>query len=107
MENTIKKKKKFFKNDEKIAYLLLLFPIIWWTIFFLYAFVRAIYFSFTDLTVDISQISSFGFFNYGRLFQDNVFGLAIRNTLIWTIVMTLFNNGFGLLIAYLITKIKK
>lgn len=107
MENTIKKKKKFFKNDEKIAYLLLLFPIIWWAIFFLYAFVRAIYFSFTDLTVDISQISSFGFFNYGRLFQDNVFGLAIRNTLIWTIVMTLFNNVFGLLIAYLITKMKK
>lgn len=100
-------KKKFFSRDEKSAYALLAFPLIWWCIFFLYAFIRGIYFSFTDLTVDVSQISSFNFNNYLRLFEDDVFYLSLKNTLIWTFVMTVFNNVFGLIIAYLITKIKK
>lgn len=38
-----KKKRNFFKKDEKIAYALLAFPIFWWCIFFLYAFVKAIF----------------------------------------------------------------
>ena len=101
------KKRKLFKQDEKAAYLLLAFPLIWWGIFFLFAFIRAIYFSFTDLTVDISAISEFNLNNYSRLFQDEVFLKAIKNTLIWTVVMTLFNNFFGLMIAYFITKIKR
>ena len=101
------KKRKLFKQDEKAAYALLAFPLIWWGIFFLYAFFRAIYFSFTDLTVDISGISKFNFDNYIRLFKDEVFIKAIRNTLIWTVVMTLFNNFFGLMIAYFITRIKR
>lgn len=103
----LEKRKRFLKNDEKSAYLLLAFPLLWWCIFFLYAFIRAIYFSFTDLTVDISTISAFNLENYIRLFKDEVFIKAIENTLIWTAVMTLFNNLFGLLIAYLITKFKK
>lgn len=103
----MKKHFKFFRNDEKTAYALLALPLIWWGIFFLFAFVKAIYFSFTDLTVDINNISSFNLDNYFRLFKDEVFIHAIRNTLIWTFVMTIFNNLFGLLIAYLITKIKR
>lgn len=105
MEQT--KKKKLFKGDEKSAYLLLAFPLIWWGIFFVYAFVRGIYFSFTDLTVDISAISRFSFDNYKRLFGDETFYLALRNTIIWTVVMTVFNNVFGILMAWLITKLKK
>ncbi len=101
------KKKKFLKVEEKSAYLLLAFPLVWWGIFFVYAFVRGIYFSFTDLTVDISAISKFSLYNYKRLFGDEVFYLALKNTLIWTAVMTLFNNVFGLLIAWLISKLKR
>lgn len=101
------KRRKLFTREEKTAYALLAFPLIWWGIFFLYAFIRAIYFSFTDITVDISAISNFNFDNYIRLFHDVVFLKAIRNTLIWTLVMTFFNNFFGLMIAYFITKIKR
>lgn len=104
---TVKKKRKFFRNDEKSAYLMLAIPLVWWCIFFLYAFIKAIYFSFTDLSIDISQISTFNFNNYIRLFNDLTFWKAIRNTLIWTGVMTVFNNLFGLFVAFLITKLKR
>ncbi len=101
--------KKFNRKfkQEKIAYGLLILPIIWWGIFFLFAFVRSIYFSFTDLRFSVENITTFNFDNYIRLFHDAAFGSALSNTLIWTIVMTIFNNVLGLLFAFLIFKLKK
>ncbi len=89
------------------AYLMLSLPIIWWGVFFLFAFIRAIYFSFTDLRFDESQISEYGFQNYVRLFSDETFGKAFANTMIWTVVMTLANNVIGLLVAFLIFRLTK
>ena len=89
------------------AYGMLSFPMVWWGIFFLYAFIRAIYFSFTDLRFSVDKISTFNFDNYIRLFHDETFGKAIGNTAIWTVVMTIFNNVLGLLFAWLIFRMKK
>ncbi len=86
---------------------MLSFPVLWWGIFFVYAFVRAIYFSFTDLRFDIDLISTFNFDNYIRLFQDEVFWSALGNTAVWTLVMTVFNNALGLFFAFLIFTMKK
>ena len=94
------------KRDMK-AYGMLSFPMVWWGIFFLYAFIRAIYFSFTDLRFSVDKISTFNFDNYIRLFHDETFGKAIGNTAIWTVVMTIFNNVLGLLYAWLIFRMKK
>lgn len=94
------------KRDMK-AYGMLSFPMVWWGIFFLYAFIRAIYFSFTDLRFSVDKISTFNFDNYIRLFHDETFGKAIGNTAIWTVVMTIFNNVLGLLFAWLIFQMKK
>lgn len=94
------------KRDMK-AYGMLSFPMVWWGIFFLYAFIRAIYFSFTDLRFSVDKISTFNFDNYIRLFHDETFGKAIGNTAIWTVVMTIFNNVLGLLFAWLIFRMKK
>jgi multiple sugar transport system permease protein len=89
------------------AYGMLSFPMVWWGIFFLYAFIRAIYFSFTDLRFSVDKISTFNLDNYIRLFHDETFGKAIGNTAIWTVVMTIFNNVLGLLFAWLIFRMKK
>ena len=89
------------------SYALLSIPILWWGVFFLFAFLRAVYFSFTDLRFDTELISTFNFDNYIRLFHDGVFGRALLNTLIWTVVMTLANNLLGLIIAFLIFKLTK
>lgn len=86
---------------------MLSFPVLWWGIFFLYAFIRAIYFSFTDMRFSVDQISVFNFDNFIRLFQDETFFKSLGNTAIWTVVMTLFNNSLGLLFAFLIFKMKR
>ncbi len=106
--NSLLRKKRFFTREDKTSYLMILFPMLWWTIFFVYAFVRAVYFSFTDLTLDVSNITVFFTFdNYVRLFKDATFWAAFKNTMIWTVSMTIANNVLGLLFAYLITKMKK
>ena len=89
------------------SYALLSIPILWWGVFFLFAFLRAVYFSFTDLRFDTELISKFNFDNYIRLFSDEVFGKALLNTLIWTVVMTVANNLLGLIVAFLIFKLSK
>lgn len=94
-------------KEERSAWAMLSFPVVWWGIFFLYAFIRAIYFSFTDFRFSIDEITSFNLDNYIRLFQDETFFKALGNTAVWTVVMTLFNNGLGLLFAFLIFKMKK
>ena len=106
MKRQIKVNKRMLKRDMK-AYGMLSFPMVWWGIFFLYAFIRAIYFSFTDLRFSVDKISTFNFDNYIRLFHDETFGKAIGNTAIWTVVMTIFNNVLGLLFAWLIFRMKK
>ena len=106
MKRQFKVNKRMLKRDMK-AYGMLSFPMVWWGIFFLYAFIRAIYFSFTDLRFSVDKISTFNFDNYIRLFHDETFGKAIGNTAIWTVVMTIFNNVLGLLFAWLIFQMKK
>lgn len=98
-------KSKWFTHEAITAYLWLLFPMAWWGVFFLFAFVRGVAFSFTNLTISISKISRFTFEQYIRLFTDEVFWTAFRNTIIWTLVMTVLNNGLGLLVAFLISRI--
>lgn len=105
--SVIAKHLSLHKKEALVSWGMLVLPLLWWGVFFLIAFIKAIYFSFTNLTVDITQISKFNLDNYIRLFSDPVFKKALLNTLIWTVVMTLFNNVFGLFIAWLITKIKK
>lgn len=102
-----KSKKKNKYKAEKKAYALLAIPILIWCVFFLYAFFRTAYFSFTDLRVRISSISEVSFDQYKRLFSDEIFLIAIKNTFIWASVMTVANNLFGVLLAFLIFKLSK
>lgn len=104
---TLKRNKRARFKNEKTAYALLIIPILWWGIFFLYSFIRAIYFSFTDLRFSLDQISTFNFNNYIRLFHDEMFGKALENTFIWTVVMTLFNNLTGLIFGFLVFRLAK
>lgn len=103
------KKKSFYRRNKSqiVPYLLLAIPIIWWCVFFLYAFIRSVYFSFTDLRFSTELISKFNFDNYVRLFQDETFYKALSNTFIWTVVMTISNNLMGLIMAYLVFKLSK
>ncbi len=107
--------KKFIRKHKKEiqAFLLIGFPLIWWSVFFLIAFCSSFYYSFTDLRFDPSKITSFTFDNYARLFGfmgkelDTEFWSSLKVTVIWTVVMLIGNNVSGLLLAFLIKSLKR
>jgi multiple sugar transport system permease protein len=95
------------RRENRSAWLLLLIPLLWWIVFFLVPFFMALSYSFTDLKLDPSQISRIGFFQYEKVLTDENFWLSIRNTVIWTFFMMIGNNFFGLLLAVLISRLKR
>jgi multiple sugar transport system permease protein len=114
LETTLPKKSFFIRYKKEIkAYSLISFALAWWGIFFVFAFFRSFYFSFTDLRFSIAQISQFTTIHYERIFNPNhelfdpLFWKSLRITFTWTMIMMLGNNLIGLTLAYLLTKLKK
>lgn len=115
MEQTATRKVSFFiKYKKEIkAYSLISFTLIWWGIFFVLAFFRSFYFSFTDLRFSIDRISKFTLDNYAKILNPNhelfdpLFWKSIRTTFTWTFVMMIGNNLMGLLMAFLLMRLKK
>lgn len=104
-----------YKNGIK-ATGLLAFPMSWWTIWFVIAFVCALVFSFTN--VRLSHLANgrpfeFTLSNYERIFDftstkfDDKWWDSMLVTLIWTGVMTIGNNVMALLCAFLINSLKR
>lgn len=88
------------------AYSLMSVPLLWWTVFFIVPLIMALVFSFSNLRISIDKISKFGFFQYSKVLTDIEFWNAFKNTVIWTVVMMIGNNVFGMLMAVLISKLK-
>lgn len=98
---------KITKRENVTSWMLLLIPILWWVVFFLVPFFMAFYYSFTDLRLVPDQITRIGIFQYQRVLNDPSFWLSIKNTVIWTVFMMIGNNLFGLLLAVLISRLKR
>ncbi len=70
---------------------------------FVYAFVRTVYFSFTDY--NLFHITKFvGLDNYTQLFADYRFVLALTHSLVYAIVVTAFQTFFALLLAVVLNQ---
>jgi len=82
----------------------LLTPLLWTlAVAFLYAFGRAVYFSFTDY--NLFKITEFtGFQNYVRLFQDRLFVLALWHSLFYAVGVTAAQTVGALLLAVLLNR---
>lgn len=109
------RKKNRFQNELK-AYSLLGFPLAWWTLFFVVAFFTALFFSFTNVSLNKLATGAeikFTLDNYKRIFGfswkkfDKEFWSSLGVTIRWTLVMTLGNNLMGLLCAFLIHSLKR
>ncbi len=104
--------KKKYKN-EITAYSIIGIPLLWWTVFFVIAFVWAFVVSFTDMSRGFTwdRVTLISFDNYIRIFsntpQAKEFWSAIGVTSLWTIVMLVGNNVMGLLCAFLIKSLKR
>lgn len=67
-------------------------------VFFLYAFLRAVAFSFTDYNL-FNPPRWVGFVNYLRLFQDPLFLTALKHSLAYSLIVTSLQTVLALLLA--------
>ncbi len=89
---------------EKIAPYVLLSPYLFMLIvFFGYAFIRCLYFSFTDYDL-FSPPQWVGLKNYLNLFRDFQFGLALKNSLQFAVIVTTFQTIFALILAVVLNR---
>jgi len=84
---------------EKSAPYVLLSPFLFgFIIFFSYAFIRSLYFSFTDYDL-FSMPDWVGINNYINLFKERLFTRALKNSLTFSIIVTTLQTIFALLLA--------
>ena len=85
--------------NEKTAPYVLLSPFLFgFIIFFSYAFIRSLYFSFTDYDL-FSMPNWVGINNYINLFKEHLFTRALRNSITFAIIVTTLQTIFALLLA--------
>ena len=88
------------KEDNKLYTYKLVFPaLIIYSALFIIPLIIGLYFSMTDWTMGIDTISFIGLNNFKAIFNDADLMHAIINTFIFTVVVVIFKNGFGLLLA--------
>ncbi|MCK4258231.1 MAG: sugar ABC transporter permease [Halanaerobiales bacterium] len=92
-------KRRGLKWSEKFAPYVLLSPFLFVLIvFFGYAFIRVLYFSFTEYNL-FSSPTWVGLKNYIELFQELRFGRALKNSLTFAIIVTTVQTFFALILA--------
>jgi len=88
------------------AYLFLLPFTLSLLVFFGYAFVRAIYFSFTDYNM-FDPPNWVGLSNYINIFRETRFLIALRNSIGFSLIVTICQTAFALMLAVVLNnKIK-
>jgi len=71
---------------------------------FVYPALSGFAYSFTDWSAYGDETKWIGLDNYRQLFSEGVLGLAIKNTLLYALVVTIFVNLFGLMLALLLNR---
>jgi multiple sugar transport system permease protein len=89
---------RYHRQDTVAAYLFLLPFLILLTIFFGYATVRAVYFSFTDYDL-FTTPNWVGLRNYVDLFRDPLFLSALRNSVLFAVIVTTIQTFLALVMA--------
>ncbi len=92
------------KNRESLTALLFLAPFIFTlVVFFGYAFVRTVYYSFTDY--DLFKAPNFvGISNYTSILTEQLFKNALSNTLVFSLVVTTLQTLGALLLAVVLNQ---
>lgn len=89
-----------YRTYEKMyKYSLVIPALLIYGILFIVPAVIGIYYSFTDWNVTRTGINFIGIDNYITIFKDNELKKAIANTFIYAVLVVVFKNLFGLLLA--------
>lgn len=89
-----------YRTHEKMyTYSLVVPALIIYGIFFVVPAINGVYYSLTDWNVSKTTINFIGLKNFESIFTDSELRKAINNTFIYAIVVVVFKNLFGLLLA--------
>ncbi|PUU93922.1 MULTISPECIES: carbohydrate ABC transporter permease [Halanaerobium] len=95
---------KIKEMKEKMSPYLLLTPFLFWlVVFFGYAFFRAFYFSFTDYNL-FNEANFIGLGNYIKLFNEYLFGRALKNTITFSVIVTTVQTFIALVLAVILNQ---
>lgn len=97
------KNRRLMIHETVTSYLFLLPFLVFFVMFVVYPMLMCVYTSFFDATMGREDIFV-GFGNYKTLFQDDVFWIALRNTLVIVLVSVPVTCAFSLWIASAISK---
>ncbi|MCD6238502.1 MAG: hypothetical protein DRP50_00105 [Thermotoga sp.] len=102
-------KSKFEFRYQKIAYLYLIIPVVFYSVFIIFPVGFSIFISLRrwNMLVPISVTKFVGFKNYLRVFKDPVFLMAFKNTAIYTSCILLIGIPLSIIIAVLLSKLKR
>ena len=92
------------KEQARMAYLFLGFPLLLFSIFTFFPILFAFFISFYDWNLLIPDRPFVGLGNYLELFQDRVFLIAIKNTVVYTIGVVPLQTLLALVLAFILNQ---
>jgi len=90
-------------KEKTLPFILLAPFLFWFFIFFGYAFIRVLYFSFTEYDL-FARPELVGFQNYLDLFKEYLFARALKNSLTYSIIVTTFQTIGALILAVILNQ---
>lgn len=92
------------QKKQWIGYLYLLPMIILVVTFLLYPFITGLVLSFFSTKYGFGDMSFAGFNNYIKILQNELFGIALKNSLIWVLVGLVINSVIPMALALLLNR---
>ena len=92
------------KEQARTAYLFIGFPLLLFSIFTFFPILFAFFISFYDWNLLIPDRPFVGLANYVELFQDKVFLISIKNTIVYTIGVVPIQTLLALVLAFIMNQ---
>ncbi len=92
------------KEQARIAYLFIAFPLLLFSVFTFFPILFAFFISFYDWNLLIPDKPFIGLANYTELFQDRVFLISIKNTLVYTVGVVPIQTLLALVLAFIMNQ---
>ena len=89
-------------RSERVLYLFILPAMLIYLFFYIYPMFQGLYYSTTDWNGFAPKKNFIGLKNYADIFRDTHILTAIKNTFIYTVVVTFFSNLIGLILALML-----
>lgn len=94
------------KGFDKVAFMFIAPAFIFFTLFLIVPTISSVYYSFTSWDGISPDVKFIGLANYKEIFTSARFGNALKNTVILTVFISLFENFFALVLALMVDHIR-